>query len=74
MLDFLIFYRDLLDELVDSGNMILVQYAFILLAIVSLILSKKVILIPFLALATVLIAIAAFLWLYHGIVRRDSIY
>jgi hypothetical protein len=77
---------DLFDDIVDSGNMILVQCTFLLIAAISLsivIISDVVdnnlfqnlhVREMFFVVYIVAILIAANLWLYHRIVRSDSFY
>jgi hypothetical protein len=74
---------DILDDIVDSGNMILVQCVFISFTAISLFIliifdrnNYFVQMLPlreiFVAINMVSISIAALLWLYHRIVRADS--
>jgi hypothetical protein len=74
---------DILDDIVDSGNMVLVQCVFISFTAISLFIliifdgnNYFVQMIPlremFVAINMVSISIAALLWLYHRIVRADS--
>jgi hypothetical protein len=77
---------DLFDDIVDSGNMILVQCTFLLISAISF---SIVIILDvvdnnlfqnlharemFFVVYIVAIIIAAELWLYHRIVRSDSFY
>jgi hypothetical protein len=62
-----------MDEIVDSGNMILAEVVFLLFAIISL-LATMMIHEAYFFVFMVSLTIAILLWLYHGIVRGDSIY
>jgi hypothetical protein len=64
---------NLLDDIVDSGNMIIAQYIFLLFTAISFF-AAVTLSEGFFAVTIISVNIAALLWLYHRIVRSDSFY